>query len=210
MGQSKAKLGFTLIELVTVIGLVSIFLVLLVKFSSSPHNSHQLIRLGIQTLTAMIDNARSLAIFNNNYTCLTIDIASPYKFRRIIIYRCSNDGSWIAECVVILPERIYIVPLDTLAASLGRSLSNDRYAESTFSLNGEIVDGYTFIFDSAGILINIEDGRPSNGAIIAIGSDIKRKEAIQIDSDAPLMGVFIIPGGQQIILTSKEAIKEAW
>jgi hypothetical protein len=193
-------------ELVTAIALLSVFLVFLLKLNFSAQSAHQAVSSAIKILASSLDSARLRAIGDNNFTCLAIDTASTYKFRRIALYRRERDDSWAAEQVVMLPERTFIIPIGELSRYLGgRDLSPYAYAEEPLRINGEAVDCYSFIFDRQGILCNGE----RNNAIIAIGYGASRDGSVQMDSDSPLMGVLVVPAGQQVILESRAAITEA-
>jgi prepilin-type N-terminal cleavage/methylation domain-containing protein len=206
VGKIKQKSGFTLMELVTAIALLSVFLVFLLKLNFSAQSAHQAVRSAVKILASSLDNARLRAIGDNNFTCLAIDTASAYKFRRIALYRREKDDSWAAEQVIMLPERTFVIPLDELSRHLdGRDLSPYTYAEEQLRINGEAVDCYSFIFDRRGILCNGD----RNSAIIAIGYGTSREGSVQVDSDSPLMGVLVIPTGQRVVLESKAAVEEA-
>jgi hypothetical protein len=192
-------------ELVTSIALLSVFLVFLMKLNFSSQSAHRAVRSAIKILASSLDNARLRAIGDNNFICLAIDAASAYKFRRIALYRREKDGSWAAEQVVMLPERTFVMPIGELSRHLDRDLSSHAYAEEPLRINGESVNCYRFIFDWQGILCNME----RNSAIIAVGYGTSREGSVQMDSDSPLMGVLVVPTGQQVILESKAAIKEA-
>jgi hypothetical protein len=205
VGKGKQKLSFTLLELVTVIALVSLLLVFLSKLNFSSQNSNLAVKSAVKILASSLDSVRAQAISNNNFACLAIDIASAYKFRRIAIYRRGSDDSWIAEHILILPERTFIIPIDELSNYLdGQDLSPYRYEEENFPMNGEAINCYSFVFSGEGILCNVE----RNSTIIAIGYGINHGENVQMDKDSILAGVFMVPTGQQVILESKTAIKE--
>jgi type II secretory pathway pseudopilin PulG len=202
--KGKRRLGFTLIELLTTVALLFVFLVFLAKLNFSSENASRSIKLATKILASTIDNVRSQAIADNCHVSLAIDISSPYKFRRIALCRKGSADSWISEHVIILPERTFFLPLTELSSRLNRDLSHYEYVEENLSINEKMVTCYHFIFNGMGILCNFE----KNSAMIALGYGRKQGENIEISDDSPLVGVFVIPTGKQIILGSKKAMKE--
>jgi prepilin-type N-terminal cleavage/methylation domain-containing protein len=195
--------GFTLIELLTVIALLSLLLMFLTKLNFASNEGGQNLKLAAKTLAASLDTARSQAIVSNGDTAVFIDTSSPYKFRRIVLCRKDTAQNWIPEQIVLLPEKIFVATLSTLSNYLGQDFSDNPYIEEDFTVNGESVSGYSFIFNSGGILSNLA----KNSTMIALGKGKKEGGDVHIGSDTPLIGVFILPHGQQIILESKEAME---
>jgi prepilin-type N-terminal cleavage/methylation domain-containing protein len=206
VGKGKGESGFTLVELVSVIALLSMLLVFLLKLNVSSQDAHQAVQLAIKMLAASLDNVRAQAIGGNHLTALAIDIASTYKFRRIALYGKKRDGSWAGEQVLLLPERTSILGIGELSRYLDdQDLSAYAYVDEKFPINGEAVDCYPLIFDGEGVLCNMA----RNCAIIAVGYDVRPGERVGAASDSAPMGLLIVPTGQRVILASKSAMKEA-
>ncbi|MDR1367012.1 MAG: hypothetical protein LBJ13_03875 [Puniceicoccales bacterium] len=195
--------SFTLIELVTVIALVSISLFFLIKLNVAAGNESRQVRTAALLLASSFDDTRGQAIVGNSYVKLFIDTSSHRKFQRIAIMKQRNN-TWEAEREILLPERTFIFPFNDLSQYLvgGQSLSS--YFEESNILQGEAVDGYCFIFDPAGHLSS-----PATAAILGIGYGTRVNNSVELKKDINIYGLFITLMGSGIILESKSAIEEA-
>ncbi|MDR1590743.1 MAG: hypothetical protein LBR92_01975 [Puniceicoccales bacterium] len=195
--------SFTLIELITVITLVSIFLFFLVQLNVTGNNENQQIKTAIALLASSFDNAREQAIAGNIYAKIFIDTSSDLKFRRIAIIKQTKNG-WITEREILLPEHTFIIPLDNLSKHLdNKDLSGYTYLDEEAVLQGESVSGYDFTFTP--------EGRLFSGAatIIAIGYGAKVGNGIKLKKDTNISGLMVTVMGSRVILESKDAIKGA-
>ncbi|MDR3317557.1 MAG: prepilin-type N-terminal cleavage/methylation domain-containing protein [Puniceicoccales bacterium] len=203
MKKRNQQFGFTLMELVTVIAILSSLLLFLVKINFSGNDASQSIKLAIKMLAANFDNARTQAISHNFSTCLAIDtdVNSKYQYRRIAIYYIQNN-IWKLQQIVILPERTFVIPftnLTTIFTSLS-SQSSYTYLEGECSINGEDISCYYFEFNNGGIM-------SKGGRLIGVGYGELDGSNVIIGEDGGVMGVFILGNGQQLILESKSAIE---
>jgi hypothetical protein len=198
------KVGsFTLVELVTVVALASIFLFFLVKLNVATGNEIQQIKTAALFLASSFDEAYGQAIASNTYVKIFIDTSSDLKFRRVAIIK-QTKNTWKTEREIILPERTFVLPLDEFSKYLdNRDLSAYAYAEGKVILHGETIDGYCFVFGPEGHLSN------GTTAIFGIGYGAKVGNDIKLKKDANIYGLFIAATGRRIILNSKNAIKEA-
>jgi prepilin-type N-terminal cleavage/methylation domain-containing protein len=200
----KRSSGFTLIELLTVIVLLLLFSMFLAKLNFSSSESGQVLKLAAKTLAESLDSVRSQAIANNTDACMLIDTGSSYKFRRLILCRKDIASNWIPKHIMFLPEKFFVLPQSTLSEYLNEDLSESPYVEEEFIINGNSVSGYSFVFNNRGKLCNLA----RNTALIAVANGTKDGDDILFDNNSNPIGIFILPQGRQIILESKNAMKE--
>jgi hypothetical protein len=196
--------SFTLIELVTVIALISVFLFFLIKLNITAGNESRQVKTAALLLASGFDDAHGQAIVGNTYVKLFIDTSSHWKFQRIAIMKQKNNA-WEVEREILLPERAFILPLNDFLQYFvdGKNLSTYTYSEESNTLQGETVKGYRFIFDSEGHL------SPAAATILGIGYGAKVSNNIELKKDINIYGLFITAMGNTIVLESKSAIEEA-
>jgi prepilin-type N-terminal cleavage/methylation domain-containing protein len=195
--------GFTLIELVTVIALVSIFLLFLVKLNITGDNEGQRVRAAALIFASSFDGARGQAIAGNTYAKVFLDTSSDLKFRRIAIMKQIQDA-WKVEREILLPERTFILSSSDFAKCLDNAdLSAYPYPEEEANLQGETVNGYCFTFTPEGCLSS------ATAAILGIGYGTEIGNEIKIKQDTNIYGLLITAMGKGVTLESKNAIKEA-
>jgi prepilin-type N-terminal cleavage/methylation domain-containing protein len=195
--------GFTLIELVTVIALVSIFLLFLVKLNITGNNEGQQVKAAALILASSFDGTRGQAIAGNTYAKVFLDTSSDLKFRRIAIIK-QTQNVWKTEREILLPERTFVLSPNDLAECLNNTdLSAYPYPEEEAILQGEIVDGYCFTFTPEGHLSH------AAAAILGIGYGVKASDEIKIKKDTNIYGLLVTAMGKRVILESKNAIKGA-
>ncbi|MDR1906799.1 MAG: prepilin-type N-terminal cleavage/methylation domain-containing protein [Puniceicoccales bacterium] len=203
MGQKDCSSGFTLIELVAVIALVSASLFFLVKLNVTSGNENQQVKAATLLLASGFDSARGQAIAGNTYAKVVIDTSSNLMFRRVVLMKQSLN-IWVVEREILLPERTFILPLDRLSEWLGGdNLSAYAYLEEEAIVQGTVIDGYHFTFNPEGRLSD------SATAILGIGYGTKVNNGIKFKKDINIYGLFITSAGQGVILDSKNAIKGA-
>lgn len=195
--------GFTLIELVTVIALVSIFLLFLVKLNVTGNNEGQQVKAAALILASSFDGTRGQAIAGNTYAKVFLDTSSDLKFRRIAIIK-QMQNVWKTEREILLPERTFVLSPADLAEYLDNAdLSAYPYSEEKAVLQEEVVDGYCFTFTPEGHLSHAVT------AILGIGYGAKVGDEIKIKKDTNICGLLVTAMGKGIILESKKVIKEA-
>ncbi|MDR0678403.1 MAG: hypothetical protein LBF44_02600 [Holosporaceae bacterium] len=194
--------SFTLIELVTVIALVSIFLFFLIKQNVTVGNETQQVKVAALLLALGFDEARGRAIEGNTYAKVFVDGSSDLKFRRVMVMK-QTQNSWKAEREILLPERTFVLSLNDLSEYLGGGSLPYVYTEDQVIWQGEPIDGNCFIFNPEGYLSNVAPVVLGIGYGAKVGNDIKLKK------DVNIRGLLITVTGKGIILESKNAIKEA-
>jgi Tfp pilus assembly protein FimT len=199
----KKVSSFTLIELVTVIALVSVFSLFLVKLNFTAGNENHRIEEAILLLAASCDRAHGQAIGGNIYVKIFIDTSSDLKFRRVAIMK-QKGNTWQTEHESILPERTFILSQDNCKEWLDNaSPSAYTYVEEENILQGETVNGYGFIFTPEG---HLSDAKTT---ILGIGYGAKVGGDITLKKDVNIYGLLITAMGSRIVLESKGAIKGA-
>jgi hypothetical protein len=141
---------------------------------------------------------------HNTDICALIDISSSYKFRRIILCRKNMDQNWVAQQIILLSDKIFVLSASALAEYFGKTLSSSFYTEEEFTVNDADIKGYSFVFNNKGVLCNLEN----NSTLVAVGHGAKNGENIRINNNAPVMGIYVLPLGKQIILESKDIMQE--
>jgi prepilin-type N-terminal cleavage/methylation domain-containing protein len=195
--------GFTLIELVTVIALVSMFLLFLVKLNITGSNEGQQVRATALILASSFDGARGQAIAGNTYAKIFFDTSSDLKFRRMAVIK-QTQNVWKTEREILLPERTFVLSPSNLAECLDNAnLSAYPYPEESAILQGEDVDGYCFTFTPEGCLFH------GAAAILGIGYGTKVGDDIKIKQDTNIYGLLVTTMGKGVTLESKNAIKGA-
>jgi prepilin-type N-terminal cleavage/methylation domain-containing protein len=202
--EKNRNRGFTLLELITVIALISLFIFFLIKLNITSDSENQQLKIAATTLTSCFDDGRNQAILGNIYTRIAIDISSNFMFRRVIMMKQFQDN-WLIEREIFLPGKIFILPLNVLSEYLEKDLSRYHYWEEEVILPEGNVNTYTFIFNPEGYLDNTDLGN----SVLGIGPGVLQSESIKLKKDVNVYSILITTAGRSIILESKNAMKEA-
>ncbi len=154
---SSARKGFSLIELLTVIGIIAIMSGLAIIASNSIGRGNS-VRGAVDLASSLVLAARTEAMSHGLGAKLAIDHGTDpnYKLRRMAIYRAEGDPAnkeWkLAGNAVMLPQGVYLATANAVGASL--AFENGGAALETFELTPGIqTECVVYEFDGSGHLV---------------------------------------------------------
>ena len=194
------KSGFTLIELIVVVVLMASLSLFLGRYQASNNQSKNQVKSAARMILALFENAKNMAIAQNQCVHIAIDLSSKHRQRRMFLLQNQEDR-YVIKQEITLPERTAILNKTQLETCLEQDLNNYDFDQKNITLLRDLFKTYFYTFCPDGSLLT------DNAILIGVGY-VYKSDIIYTDSDVDCSGVLITAMGKAILLPSKKVMKE--